>query len=944
METMKKHRHILIIVVAFLMLMAVFFSGTWAGPVEQIDISKSRNKISDVLIEINAPVEGLGDGRGKVRGGLSELAKNLIRIKKDDDFSSAKLEESIDALKQSNRFENIHADSVEKNGRLVLLFRLTPFALIRDIRIHKAFPLFEKDVLNAMTLSPGEVCSDAALSEQEKGISAYLKNQGYPAPQVHLLADKNGKDGQWIIHVYLDKKTPLVLGSLVFEGNTAISTFRLKSLMKIRPSIFRLYIPKRFVEKILKKDVETLLAYYRKKDFADCRISTRVESMPGHRIRAVVVIAEGRRYVVDFEGNKSLGTRKLKKQALRFNQGNQNDAALKKIAAAIREIYREAGFADARVKFEDAPASGGKPNQRHIHFMIDEGQRLSVNDLRIKGNAAFRTQNIKKEMLTQRKGVFRKGYFLSRVLEEDVDSIKALYRKNGFINTEVRQEVLMDQGRKGVSVNLTIDEKAQTLVSEIDIKGLRAVSGEAAYKAMGLKKGKPFREYMLKSDENTLSAMISEAGYPFVVVTGSVDISKDQKSARVAYEIVQGPLVKMGQIFFSGNFRTKNDLLSDAIGLSPGDPFSSRKMLKGQKSLRDMDIFDSVRFNPIGLKEKWDQVDLLVDLEEKKPYFAEFSVGYETQKGFFLQSKAGDRNLFGSNKDAGLGFDVSQTGYRVESEILEPRLLGSHISMNTSLYTEKEKLFNQDFGTAVFGANVGFSHKPIKHITAGLNLRFEQRDQFGESSISSEDNDLFKPRPLLALTPSLSFDTRDSFIYPKKGILTSISADISKGVVKSLDNFVKYRLESRAYVTPANRLTFAWAGRVGHIAPYGNTNAVADDQLFFLGGISDVRGVDENMLFFDEAGKPLGGRTFIFSSVEARIDLGLGFEIPLFFDTGKLSKTAGPGVSGQFRSAVGTGLRYLTPIGPIGFLYGKNLDPQKGEPSGRVHFSIGYTF
>jgi outer membrane protein insertion porin family len=41
---------------------------------------------------------------------------------------------------------------------------------------------------------------------------------------------------------------------------------------------------------------------------------------------------------------------------------------------------------------------------------------------------------------------------------------------------------------------------------------------------------------------------------------------------------------------------------------------------------------------------------------------------------------------------------------------------------------------------------------------------------------------------------------------------------------------------------------------------------------------------------------------------------------------------------------VGLGLRYITPIGPIGFLYGFKLDPKDGESAGRLHFAMGYTF
>jgi outer membrane protein insertion porin family len=259
--------------------------------------------------------------------------------------------------------------------------------------------------------------------------------------------------------------------------------------------------------------------------------------------------------------------------------------------------------------------------------------------------------------------------------------------------------------------------------------------------------------------------------------------------------------------------------------------------------------------------------------------------------------------------------------------------------MNTGFYLEREEEFNQDFGTRITGANVGFTRKFLKFITTTVNVRFEQRDQFGA------DGDAWtEPRIITVVTPAVSIDRRDSFIRPKKGYFSSMSLDFSRGIDHSFDDYIKYRLDGRVYHTPFNRLTFALVGRFGHIEAYGAYNDVPDDQLFFLGGISNVRGVDENMLFFDENDDPIGGRTSLFGSIEARIDLGRNVELPLFFDIGKLSGTPGEGITEDFRSTVGFGLRYITPIGPAGFLYGINLDRKDGEPPGRLHFSIGYTF
>ncbi len=241
-----------------------------------------------------------------------------------------------------------------------------------------------------------------------------------------------------------------------------------------------------------------------------------------------------------------------------------------------------------------------------------------------------------------------------------------------------------------------------------------------------------------------------------------------------------------------------------------------------------------------------------------------------------------------------------------------------------------------------------FHRRWFERITTDLGLRYELREQFlrddddtGEPVLSPEE---LVPRSILVTTPTIRYDSRDSFIRPRKGVFSSFSMDVSAGLRNSLDNFLRYRVDTRWFVTPFESLTLAFAGRGGFIQAYGEAGDIPDDQLFFLGGTLDVRGFSENMLHTDVTGDALGGRAALSASVEGRYDLGYNVELACFYDTGTVRDSVGEIRLGTFRSSIGLGLRYITPIGPIGILYGHKLDRKEGEDAGRFHFSIGYTF
>jgi len=897
--------------------------------------------VSSVLLEVR-------DVAGRETEWLA-MARSLIFLREGEPFSETRLQESIEALKVSKKFGEIHVDSKKEEGGISLQFQLTPFRLIKDIKIDGKYPLFEREILNAMTIYTGDVFIQDELPKQAALIAEVFQREGFIAPKVEVTAREDPEDGHFIISVDIEKGAYYKLGRLDISGNRAFSDTRLKLKMKTWRVSLLPGSAGRFRDENLKKDITHLTEYCWEKGYPEAAIDFKIEKDSGtNGVSVFVKIDEGLRYEVEFVGNDAFWDRTLKKDLVLYKEGNKRDLGLKKSVRKVKERYRMAGYLETRVRIEEKAKTHKDQKVRMLRFVIEEGSRSVVRTIQIAGNHALDDAKLKKQMLIRLPGFLDKGVFVPEKLNDDVHAITSLYRKHGYLEATVTENLTWSQDKRYVSIKLTIEEGIQTIVSSLSITGVTVLSEEEACRAIMLQEGEPFRKYMVQSDENALSALISEKGYSHVKVTGDVSRTEDRSKVHVVYSVDEGPYVEMGRVYYTGNFRTREKILQKELNMASGEPFSLVRLLKGHQNIRNLGLFDTVRFKTIGLKEQREEINLFVEMEEKKPYFVESGVGYETDTGLFVSTEIGDHNLFGTNKDAWLAGQWSEIGYRGDLGFLEPRLFGTKTSAAFGLFAERREEFNQDFGTTIYGSSLGLSRKAFPHVTTRLACRFERRDQFRTDSrddaFDINDNDQFEPRSLLVTTPSIRYDTRDSFVRPKKGIFSSLSVDISKGLSNLLDDFLKYRFDLRYYVTPLGRLTFAWLGRAGYIDPFNEEEAVPDDQLFFLGGISDVRGFKENLLRFDANGAPVGGRTALAGSLEARIDLGLNLELAAFYDVGRLTDTLGDDVSDKLRASVGLGLRYITPIGPIGFLYGRKLDPEEGESRGRLHFSVGYTF
>ena len=933
----------------FIVLLILVWAGTLGSGISVAGNGSRDDKIGPVVSGITIKVIDAKDEPDQT----INLVKSLIGFNEGDPFSEQKLEQAVAVLKSTGLFDVEEVKTFEtKEGNISLKVVLRSYPLITDIQINGIFPISEREILNAMTVYSGSVFRKENLPKQKESITRLLKNEGYLNPIVAVSAEKDRKDENFYIHVEIEKGDFFRIEQVEIKGNTSFSDARLKMRLDTWQSSFLPGGMGRFIKKKLDEDLKKLTSFYRDKGYADIMVKSLVEKDPDSgEVDICFIIEEGPRYEIAFVGNSKFWDWTLKEDLILFREGNRRDLGLRKSIRRIKDRYQEAGYADCKIRIESEHEQSVAESVRKVRLIIEEGPQSIVMNVAVGGNTAVTESEIRNQILTSPSGLFSGGEFVSRTLDDDIRSIVSLYLKYGYVYVKIEKEILWKEDNennvKGAGINLKITEGPKITVNSLVFEGLNSMSEKAALEVVSLKPGTPFREDMVKSDENLLSAEISEHGYPHVVIKGKAEILKEKQHAEILYEITEGPYVEMGDVYTVGNLRTKSKVVQKELTVKKGAAFSLIKMLETQRNIRNINAFETARIKPMGLKEKSEKVNLLVEVEEKKPYSFQASVGYDTSKRFYVNTRIGDLNLFGLNKDAWASLEASEIGERGEVGITEPRFLGTRISSTVNLFGENREEFNQRFGTTAFGAALSFKRKLPYDLSAGLTLSVERKEQYlrVEEIVAPDESEEYKARSILVNSPSIGYSSVDSFIRPRKGMFSSLTMDISKGLENSLDDFIKYQYEFRLYYTFLKRLTFAMRGRAGHIVPFGEESNIPDDQLFFLGGLSTVRGYDENRLRVNAEGEAVGGRTLFLGSIEARFDVGYNIELAPFVDTGSIQDALIDEGSDEFRSAVGLSLRYITPFLPIGLQYGHKLDRKKSDgDAGTFYFTIGYTF
>lgn len=884
------------------------------------------------------------------------LARALVDLKAGDVLTQEKLAQALEKVDAIGQVE-----ATLDEDRLV--FVLAPFRRIKSMRFRGNYPLFEQEVRDVMTLRVGMVFKPEALAEQRSLIAERFKSEGYIDPGVRIDWRQDPDDGHYFLSVTIEKGDYFTIGRFRMSGNRSFPESLLKAKMASWRTMALWAGQSRFAQDKFKQDIDKLLAYYRKQGFADAAVTyTLTPDVAEQQMHVDIVIDEGLPYRITFTGNSEFLDYTLRKDLELFELGNRGNIGLRRSIQNIRRRYLRAGYADVRVTWESADAgpeqadagiqgkgSGGEPARttaRWLQLMISEGLRHQVRSVTIKGAHFFSEEKIKDQMLTRPQNGWRKGVFDTQVLGEDLASIQALYQKYGFIHARIQETVDIHPSDKSVAIILTIEEGRQVLVGRIAFEGPAPVEQNTLREALQLKPGDPFQPDRVRLDESELAARIAPHGYPHVRVEARVAQDESENRAHITYRIATGPYVQVGAVVFAGNFRTRDPILARELEFESGDPFSLADVLAAQRNLRSTGLFETVQVRTIGLKEMESIVHLLFLTVEKKPYFFELGGGYDTSKGLYARTKTGDHNFLGTDKDIWTGGEIAETGWRWDAGISNPRLFGSRVQADMGGYIERQENFNQDFGVDSAGSTISLSRRWPRSITTYLAWRYERRQQFLREQDASQNVDpqALDPRSNLVTTPTLVYDNRDSFIRPHRGWLANLSLDLSNGLDNDLDDFARYKADLRVYHPLHPDLTLAGMVRMGYIVAFGENADIPEDQLFFLGGTLDVRGYKENLLQFDTESDPVGGRLALSASVEARYDIGYHLELAAFVDAGRLQMTLDDAQEDEWRWTTGLGLRYQTPIGPIGLLYGHKIDPRPGESRGQFHFTIGYTF
>ncbi|MBS1820206.1 MAG: outer membrane protein assembly factor BamA [Acidobacteria bacterium] len=602
-----------------------------------------------------------------------------------------------------------------------------------------------------------------------------------------------------------------------------------------------------------------------------------------------------------------------------------------------------------------------------VHSLSFKGVK-GVDEARLRAALATR-ENTKVPVVGWQLPWGRKNYFDRGRFDADLKRIEAFYADRGYPDARVTDfDVNLNKKQDAVDVTLTIDEGQPVKVVAVQFEGFDVVP-EARFqqvrRQMPLIVGSPRdRQQVTAAHELAVNAL-RDHGYPYARVATDENDGPSGKEATIVFTAQPGPIAHFGTIQIAGNSSVSDRVIERQLMFKPGDLYRRSVVQESQRRLYSMELFQFVNVESLNPEQQQPQVNTRVTVAEGKHQRVNFGVGYGTEEKARVDGEYRHVNFLGGARSAGVHARWSSLDRGLRLSFNQPYFFGPHLSLGGD--AQRWYTYTPAYGSVVTGGKATFTHRRNQRFSWSISLASEQNTSSIKDTVLN-DPTLYSDLIALGLDPTtgkqegtlsaVGFDlqrsTADNILNARRGYQLAFHVEQAGRVLPGTFNYNALSVDARHYIPVSDRLVIANRVQVGAINAAGDDpKQVPFSKKYFLGGATSIRGWGRYEVSpLSGSGFPIGGNTMFAFSSEARLSTGGSLGLVAFLDAGNVWAGDFALKLNDLHYAVGPGLRYQTPVGPIRFDLGYQLNEipgllVDGKPQPRrwrMHFSIGQAF
>ena len=575
-----------------------------------------------------------------------------------------------------------------------------------------------------------------------------------------------------------------------------------------------------------------------------------------------------------------------------------------------------------------------------------------IKDIQVVG-----TNFIKPEYVLNRLQLQRGDEYSRDLIQTD---LKNIYQMGFF--TEKMKAIPIENPDGSITLKILLEEN--TPITDFTVEGNSVISTDEVLAMLTPLKGEPQNIADINAAIQKIQEYYGTKGY----ILARVDSLYDDPDGTINVHISEGEIDK---ILISGNEKTKDYVIARNILTEAGTVYNENLIREDLVRLYATQAFKDVKRDIQPSEGNPDKYDVTVQVEEQRTATVSVGGGLDSATGIFGSAGIADNNFRGLNQRVGLNIlagsgvilndssIINRMNIQAELSFFEPYFLNADNSLMS-------KVFFRDFGSYQIplaierriGAEATVAHKvqSNKHLTSTFSLGLEnvsvrEGDLSAIESLYhahqiniSERAQQLQGGTFLSMSPGLIYDTRDTTMNPRNGVLANLRLDEALNVTGFENSYGKLTGSIKKYVPVGKKSSLSFLARGG-----GKINGDMPEVMAYrLGGPYSIRG-------FRMSGVGTGD-AFVMGSMELATPIPFldrlkvqfldNVRMTFFVDAGKMfGPTVTDTIYDRPMQAITTGMGlkvYIPGMGPLSVDYGiPIINPGASGSSGYFTFGVG---
>jgi len=623
----------------------------------------------------------------------------------------------------------------------------------------------------------------------------------------------------------------------------------------------------------------------------------------------------------------------------------------------LDNLYKSFGYNQIEISFFVNDSQDNNLKSVDLNFEFIEGSISKINKVSFIGNSSFPDHRLLEQIKSKPRNsilFFTKRNFKLFETKNDLQKLIIFYKEHGFRDVKMQTSYEYIDEKNFYNIIFSIDEGSKYQFSDINLKLNNILLNDDQLNHINENFNIYRDKYILNNNSynpkyyDKLKLLLTDILFDYGLKFFNIEISESLNNLSVDTSIIINPSLPkfINQIQIVGNTRTYDEVIRRELLIIEGDAVNDLIIQQSLKNLQSLNIFESIDIKQNIINET--STDIEINVKEKPTGSFQVGLSVGSLDGYSLILGLNEKNIGGSGRNVSTMINSSAKNTEYSLYIVEPHIYNKKIDLIYGIgYIEKDLISKSSYKLDTLESNIGLQYDLTSDIFHRITLDYVLK-KYTVSDISEVSTSIANSQGSNAeikLKNSLTYNSLNSFIRPSKGLYSKFT-NILSPVTNSDNGYVKNIFVLRKYYE-LDKSTFSIQSTIGNVISLQNTN-IDNDNKFSLGG-RWLRGFDSfGAGPRNSSSAYIGGNNIFVTKFDLSRPLlsnqsDSPIDLNLFTDIGKVFGNKDDPTSSKetIRASYGVGLKFYTPIGPIGLSWSFPIKSESYDIKRSFLFSIG---